>query len=191
MALEKVIRYSEKDIEDWMWNNPDEFYYVDGWLGRQMELGNGGRLDLLGYKSYANIGCALVLVELKSNPIKIDDILQVVKYRYFLKEMLDMVNIQNLQITTIVIGTDRRIHRDMLETARTLDVFLFDASINKDDEIKIGKHPWRFTYDYYEEITNKSKWLINEGRYEKLFSVLARNGVQIRLEGITEDENGN
>jgi len=49
MAL--IYEYSEKDIEDYLWKNPEPCPFIDNWLDRQLKLCNGTFLDLLGYKN--------------------------------------------------------------------------------------------------------------------------------------------
>lgn len=175
MALVKEVRYSEKDIEDWLWEDPGRFSLVDGWVSRQMILGNGGKLDLLGYKKDSRGLLGLVLIELKSNPIKTEDLLQVAGYEYYLKDLIKSAYYQQPTITKCVIGTDHRIGRDILEDATSLDIYLFSANIGDDNKIYIAHNPWMFTPDYYYEVIDRNRQIVESGQCNSLISLLNHN----------------
>lgn len=168
MALTKRIEYSEKDIEDWLWENPDKVDWVDGWIERQLVLPNNSRLDLLGFKTHNGKMNRLVLVELKANPIQKEDLHQILLYFSELKYLQFKCNFEQLDITKVLVGTNTSISNEMLDLASVLEVFIYSAKIDNDDGITVGSGHWRYNYDYYVKYIDKADRMIDRGVYEKL-----------------------
>lgn len=61
-----MASWSERELEDWLWEHPEELYPFSGfhWIGRQVTLAEG-RLDLLGMME-TEAGRAFYVVELKA-----------------------------------------------------------------------------------------------------------------------------
>lgn len=172
MALEKIVRYTEKDIEDWLWKNPNKVDWVDGWIERQLILLDNSRLDLLGYKK-ADYGdfSYLVLVELKSNPLKHEDLFQIINYEKRLHDTIDHVGLPCLEIEKHLIGTDTQISTELLNDANNLDIALHSMEIDKDDQLDLcGK--WDFTTEYYKGLWRNGDYLMRSNRLDKLIEFL-------------------
>lgn len=76
----RKVNLSEKDIEDWLWENPGavtvyEYAPVAEWTHRQFKLPSGVA-DLVGVTDYNHI----VVVEVKNTPIGSDALAQVSRY---------------------------------------------------------------------------------------------------------------
>lgn len=109
------IHLSEKDIEDWLWKNPEQIrfgyhsdYIVKEWVGRQVRVPSGV-IDLLGI--YDNEGLSsFVVVEVKNVSFSQSAILQVCRYGQDIRSML-LLNPENIttkaysRVAKIVIGT--------------------------------------------------------------------------------------
>lgn len=188
MALEKIVRYSEKNIEDWMWENPEMITFVDGWLERQLTLNNEGRIDLLGYKRHGRLGTRLVLAELKSNPMEIKDLIQVVRYSYHLSDTLSSMIPSGItpEISKVLIGDGRRMSDDFLETANALGVLVYTVEINDRDDLELSGR-WRFNENYYSEKIEKTCRIQERGHYSNLIKFCILSGRET-LEGIINDE---
>jgi hypothetical protein len=170
MALERTIRYLEKDIEDWFWENPHKIEWVDGWIDRQLQLQDNSILDLLGYRNYGNF-INLIIVELKSNPLKIDDFFQLLNYEKQLIETVEATGLLCFNTQMFLVGTDEMISEAFLKNALLLNINL--ASIGLDDENNLGlSGQWHFTNGYYSEYQNNNKSLIKGGRLDKLIGFL-------------------
>jgi hypothetical protein len=170
MALERTIRYLEKDIEDWFWENPHKIEWVDGWIDRQLQLQDNSILDLLGYRNYGNF-INLIIVELKSNPLKIDDFFQLLNYEKQLIETVEATGLLCFNTQMFLVGTDEMISEAFLKNALLLNINL--ASIGLDDENNLGlSGQWHFTNGYYSEYENNNKSLIKGGRLDKLIGFL-------------------
>jgi len=165
MALERIVKYSEKDIEDWLYANPDKANFIEGWIDRQIPLCNGTILDLLGYS-----GMRLVLVELKSNNLKYDDLIQVKRYEKYLIDTIENIDLSSLYVDSILIGSGN-ISKDFLEAAEALDVQVFKVSINNHNNIELSDS-WRFNRAYYDDLIARSKSALSSGKYIKLINYL-------------------
>jgi len=170
MALTKRIEYSERDIEDWLWENPDKVDWVDGWIERQLVLPNNSRLDLLGYKMHKGKMNRLVLAELKANPIQKEDLHQVLLYSSELKYLKYKFNIDYLDITKVLVGTNNSISNELLDLANALEIFIYSAEIDDNDGIAVGSGHWRYSHDYYKKYIEKAEQMIDRGIYKNLLS---------------------
>lgn len=82
------MNLSERDIEDWLFENPEmcrygDYWCIDRWFGRQYRLPSG-IADLVGVTSQ---GCVAV-VEVKNVPADGKAIAQVCRYAYDLKNVM-------------------------------------------------------------------------------------------------------
>lgn len=76
------MKFLERELEDYLWENPDEYYNGSGefrWCGRQVQVASG-ILDLLGLE-YTNDGYfSLHLIELKADNLRPSHVAQVCRY---------------------------------------------------------------------------------------------------------------
>ena len=78
------VNLSEKDIEDWLWENPGAIKIdgvkIEGWLGRQVAVPSGV-IDLLGYGDHSEYSALQpIIIELKNTEFTQAAILQVCRY---------------------------------------------------------------------------------------------------------------
>lgn len=78
-----TIIYDEKDIEDWLFNNPDQIYLlghkVEKWIARQYKVPSGV-IDLLGYMGCAGNNPIFAVVEVKNVSVDSSALAQVSRY---------------------------------------------------------------------------------------------------------------
>lgn len=165
MALEGNIRFLEKDIEDWLWLHPETITFVDGWIDRQLLLNNGSILDMLGYKLFHG-NLILVLIELKSRPLKEKDVLQIGKYVVHLQETIEDIGLISLRIWPILIGVDTKADRRLHECATMIDAMTLNIKI-EDGTIQLEQVPYS-NYDYKGNAESNYK----TGRYDNLIQFL-------------------
>lgn len=83
------VNLIEKDIEDWLYENPDALYgtfgvgAIENWIGRQYQLPSG-IADLVGVRQDR----MLVVIEVKNVPINKAAVLQVCRYAEDLKHIV-------------------------------------------------------------------------------------------------------
>lgn len=165
MALEGNIRLLERDIEDWLWMHPEILPMVDGWIDRQLPLNNNSILDMLGYKHHYDYK-VLVLVELKSRPLKRVDILQIGKYQNYLQETIEDIGLISLNIWPVLIGVDTKPNRGLWECASVISAQLFNISIQDGKfAIDVVGYPW---FEYKENAQAAAK----TGKYDNLINFL-------------------
>lgn len=117
------VNLSEKDIEDWLWENPHELE-IDHWLARQLDVPSG-RIDLLGSKSYDGKEYFPVIVEVKNVQVDSSALTQVCRYTYDIKQSLiyrdKRLSEEDIYVEKLVIGKGNLDNRVMFE-ANALDV---------------------------------------------------------------------
>lgn len=87
-----MSRISERQLEDWIVEHPDELQRGIKIVGRQISLPHG-RLDLLGWNNAPRV------IELKIHPTQAEDIAQVLRYVYDVRIVLETA-IANLKELT-------------------------------------------------------------------------------------------
>ena len=110
------VNLLEKDIEDWLWANPEAISIgsglnVDYWMHRQLRLPSG-ILDLLG-ACHTDDHAYMVVVEVKNTPIKPDALTQVTRYAHDLGFMIRNNpnweyehELENWSIARVVVGQE-------------------------------------------------------------------------------------
>lgn len=147
------INLSEKDIEDWLWKNPDKLtfgpdrkYKVDRWIGRQIIVPSG-IIDLLGICKFSG-WTIFVLVEIKNVDFSQSAILQICRYAADIREIAEDLsyndNIKfNENIIKIIVGKGQP-NSQLLFEANAVDVQLINFYVNY--EISISDQ-WVFSDD--------------------------------------------
>lgn len=74
------MNFSEKELEDWFFSNPQEFYKPVEWQQRQLKLPSG-IADVVGIGTDGYTEGDIFVVELKAVELKSRDICQVIRYR--------------------------------------------------------------------------------------------------------------
>lgn len=137
MINQSKLNLSEKDIENWLWDNPNEltigtFHNVTGWIGRQIKVPSG-IIDLLGY--YINDEIAWpVVVEIKNTQFTQSSILQVCRYAYDIENVIDYSkNFENKMnwshVSKIVVALGNP-GRQLLYEAESVQVVLHSFNID-------------------------------------------------------------
>lgn len=121
--------FSEEELEDWLYENPDEVDFVDRWIARQLELPSG-RLDLLGV-----VGNIPVVVEVKREAIKASALTQVTRYAADIAQVLNY----DYEVQKICVGTGG-VSNQLLFEAQALDIELYTVECH----FQVGG-PWAFT----------------------------------------------
>lgn len=132
------LNLSEKDIEDWIYDNPDVIYGTFGkatisrWFGRQYSLPSG-IADLIGVRDDEG----LVVIEVKNVPINKAAILQVCRYAYDLEEIaafrMGYPHTQNFErpyVERVVVGPSIDAQTLIEATAVDVRVWQFAITIN-------------------------------------------------------------
>ncbi len=171
------VNIVEKDIEDWLWENPDEiaaiiYATVDfQWVARQYRLPSG-ILDLLGIAT-VNYGPRVqripVLVEVKNQTITSSALAQVCRYAHDLQAIIyqDYYDIEAEMpddppyITKVVIGPEP-VDSQTLHEANALQVYIHTFSINLNLELN-GRTRW--TRDAHKSISDS---ILASARSEEL-----------------------
>lgn len=172
------VDLKEKDIEDYLWNNPSAVQFgelvVDRWLARQYEVPSG-IIDLLGTTEDHEF----VVVEVKNVAVDASALTQVSRYAHDIIMASHSVYLQNTSarrmppfVYKIVIG--RSIDTKTMLEAEALKVFVMAFQV----EFLLSASPVRWTPGYYatrvqklmemqnsEAITSVVGSYIEKGRY--------------------------
>lgn len=171
MALEKIIRYMEKDIEDWMFDNPNKVPFVDGWIDRQLILDNGTRLDLLGHIKIGGHE-TIVITELKARPVKLSDLIQLKRYEYHLIYTIERIGLISINTRCCLVGTNRdSINSIVVDFANALDIGIYSVNLGTNESLEIYG-PWGFAAQHHDELQGKAKLLQKSGHYKNLTNYL-------------------
>lgn len=122
------INLKEKDLEDYLWEHPQEVPNVNHWIARQFKVPSG-IIDLLGI----SLGGTAIVVELKNTEIDSDAIAQVCRYAWDVEQILVRVEGDDLyQAEKIVIGTGIKNAAMFEANAMGVDVlsFVFELSMD-------------------------------------------------------------
>lgn len=122
----------ERDIEDWIYDNPQALSLgIEGWIGRQYNLPSG-IADLIGYR---NDGLVMV-IEVKNVPINKAALAQVSRYAFDVEEIVndfadypDFSNGARPYVQKVAVGPSIDEQTMQEATAMGVDVLLFEAAI--------------------------------------------------------------
>lgn len=161
------INLLERDIEDWLYDNPDVLYAPHGrnpitrWIGRQYELPSG-IADLIGVREDGKV----VVVELKNVPINKAAILQVCRYtddvKYILSNRMEYKFQKDWNepiVEMIVVGPSVDSQTFLEAQAVGVRIFHFET------EVSVGMTAMGWNNDYQdklhrqqEEIAARPEW---------------------------------
>lgn len=177
------VNLSEKDIEDYLWENPNEVkfnyrgdsFHIDHWLARQFRVPSG-IIDLFGV---LNTGDPAV-VEVKNVPIDAKALAQVRRYARDIEfVMYERYRNGFPDIACIVVGES--IDNQALHEAQALNVATITFSVNL--SLELGTVRW--TEEYLQKIWST----LNEiSKNDDLFSVFDEQ-FSPRYEEETRQEN--
>jgi hypothetical protein len=168
------VHLAEKDIEDWLWENPQELDVfgipIERWIGRQVQLPSGVA-DLIGIRN-----STLVVVEVKNTELTADALTQVYRYAYDIEQMQGVWSLDRLEsgeweyeeftffgVAKVVIFKGG-VSNKLLYEANALGVDLrsFTVSLSLD----LGSS-WRWTQKKRDEIDNQRKQLAHSGLFDE------------------------
>lgn len=166
------VNLSEKDIEDWLFNNPKEIphateYYdetpIDHWIGRQYRLPSG-IADLIGIRENGKVA----VIEVKNVPINKAAVLQVCRYASDVESILDRWHNYKYKrenrtscISRIIVGPS--IDDQTLAEANVCDVTIvqFDAHLRLEmSELEFNDKTYENRETLLDEISKQSEWKI-------------------------------
>lgn len=98
------VNLAEKDIEDWLWENPTTLFEGVKWLGRQIVVPSG-IIDLLGYFNDSDCDCLRpIVIELKNTEFTQASILQVCRYAADINSAIDSLPGWDNEVAKVVIA---------------------------------------------------------------------------------------
>lgn len=134
------MRLKERDIEDFICQNPESI--SDGLdvriIGNQVRLPHG-RLDIL-----AVIGDNVAAIELKSRPLRANDLVQVLRYTFDLRKWAHDKGSDPQAVTPVLVGLGAEydlllaasaINMQVFEAVPTSRGFIFEALLYEDEMI--------------------------------------------------------
>lgn len=139
----RKVQLSEKDIEDWLWENPQaiESYgrVVKEWIGRQVIVPSG-RIDLLGI----NRADGLVVVEVKNVVFESKHLTQVQRYARDLEDVYFELTGEPFPVWKFLIGPFEPDNTVLMEAdAMDIRIICIDYHLNAD-----LSGPWFFNKEY-------------------------------------------
>lgn len=126
------LNFTERDIEDWIYDNPDALKLgIVGWIGRQYSLPSG-IADLIGYRA----DLMVIVIEVKNVPINKAALAQVSRYAYDVQHIVnDFADYSWMDgtrpyVQKVLVGPS--IDEQTMEeaTAMGIDVLLFQAALH-------------------------------------------------------------
>ena len=144
----RKVQLSERDIEDYLWDNPEKVPTVERWIARQVDLPNG-RLDMLGINKFG----APVIVELKNTSVSSDALTQVFRYAFDIQSILEVkldYPEEHIHVSKIVIGVGEPTTR-VLQEAEAMGIRIMAFNLFFD----VGISQWGLTFDYQQQRTRE------------------------------------
>ncbi len=162
---DKKIQLSEKDLENWLWENVDELqsFDIEYWLSRQYKVPSG-IIDLLGVTGEGNI----VIVELKNHVPDASALTQVSRYAKDIERILHARGMFTVSIYKIVMGVFDNIPSQLQFEANALDVFI--QSMHIEFEIKING-VWAWTEDHSDKLSEEYQRLAKDVIFDEVFMI--------------------
>lgn len=167
------LNLSEKDIEEWIYQNPEGFGQqilgcgpIRQWIGRQYTLPSG-IADLIGV---GRSGRAIV-IEVKNVPINKAALTQVIRYEHDVGQILSNYAAYHNQggkavVITCLVGTDIDQQTLIEADALGIHIYLFQPILN----LELWSPGHVYTSDYWEEASNiaeRPEWRIFGPTYEE------------------------
>jgi hypothetical protein len=161
------VNLLEKDIEDWLFENPDSIRYpyyenpITKWIGRQYQLPSG-IADLIGIRE----DMKLVVVEIKNVPINKAAILQICRYAYDLKHIVSnrmnypFVSESNEpDVEMVVIGQSIDGQTFMEAQAVSVNVYSFSVTLDLDvNRMNLTNEIRKSMRNQHDLIADKPEW---------------------------------
>jgi hypothetical protein len=186
------INLAEKDIEDWLYENPTKVDLGFGrsikkWIGRQVQVPSG-RIDLLGILEYSG-HIAFVVTEVKNTEFTQSAILQVSRYAADIESVANDYSCRtdnriSDHVMKLVIARGSPSDQ-LLQEAESINVWLTSFNVNFDLSIS-GR--WRFKSDVYSEQKNKLDKLSETKMFTQLLDDDIPDSIKDFIESIPDEE---
>lgn len=126
------LNLNERDIEDWIFDNPDALDLgIIGWIGRQYSLPSGVA-DLIGYRDDRLV----IVIEVKNVPINKAALAQVSRYAFDVEQIVsDFADYPNFiggmrpYVQKVLVGPGIDDQTRQEATAMGIDVLIFEAML--------------------------------------------------------------
>lgn len=162
------VNLIEKDIEDWLYENPDALYGsydiapIENWIGRQYQLPSGVA-DLIGMRSDR----MLVVIEVKNVPINKAAVLQVCRYAEDLKHIVGWrmgypYKRDNGEPVIEMVLVGPSIDDQTFDEATALGIRVFRFSVQLD--LTVSSVRW--TQDHQEKVENRQISIASRPEWE-------------------------
>ena len=155
----------EKDIEDWLYKNPESLRFagIRRWIARQLSLPSG-RLDLLGFSRMDGVD-SLSVVEIKNNVPDERALLQVSRYAYDIQRVLEFLYPEIKVKKWVLFPKDfAKPSKETIITAESIDVGLIECARDFTEiEIAEWNNPIKFErIGWYEKLANSDTFFIDK-----------------------------
>lgn len=143
------VNLLEKDIEDWLWDNPSairiEGTEISRWIARQFKLPSG-IIDLLGVIN--NEGVQPVVVEVKNTEITSEALTQVMRYANDIDSILVSPEFTLYKAEKVIIGKGF-VSGETMFAAEAMGIRLYSFNVNLNLSID---GPWCWKDEYTEKL---------------------------------------
>ncbi len=162
------VNITEKDIEDWLWENPDSIRLdgvpIDRWAARQYRVPSG-IIDLLGILEFEQMGEIItqaVVVEVKNTEITAEALTQVFRYAADIGHIMADPSFTYCAVEKVVIGKSPITNEIQFEAdALEIRLLTFDIELN----VRVGG-PWNWKEDYRQKLVEQYTALSSDPVFE-------------------------
>lgn len=193
------IQLSEKDIEDWLFENPKSlsfgyrgWYQMNKWLGRQVKVPSG-IIDLLGVVKHDD-RYGLVVVEIKNTQHTQSSLLQVSRYAGDITKIAQDLNYKTNEmvfdtVLKVVVGIGQPTNQLQFE-ADSIEVYLVSFEVNY--ELSVSGS-WNFDEAFRNKNSIEIDNLSNDAMFKNIIESDVPKSIQDFINSIpdeSEDKNG-
>lgn len=147
----KKVQLAERDIEDWLWDNPTDLdlpggEYIERWIGRQYKVPSG-IIDLIGITNEDDC----VIVEIKNKEIDAEALAQVKRYHMDIRNIIEGYAISQRAymkpIYSVVVGKGN-VGNEIMFEAEAMEITL--VTFNVSLQLEVSK-PWRWKPEFVKQ----------------------------------------
>lgn len=160
----KKIQLSEKDLENWLWDNEQELpYNIETWLARQYKVPSG-IIDIIGVTSEGDI----VIVELKNHVPDANALTQISRYAKDVERILMASQEYGVSIHKAIVGVFDNISNQLQFEADALDIKMYSMNIEFDITINGA---WSWTEEHGHNLADEYKKLSQDNVFLEIFQI--------------------
>lgn len=197
------VNLSEEDIENWLWENPNEVRTFIGpvkeWIGRQIRLPSG-IADLIGYVEFESdkiIEKLVTVIEVKNVEVTSAALTQVCRYSKDIQALIQQLYIKKLDYDYVcsleeepmvikIIVAKGEISDQLLYEANALDVSLISFEVEYNLNLS---GTWKWNNKHRDEVDRQLSVLIKSGIFDLALPTF-KDVVSSKTENIIEEHNG-